>query len=237
MWNVIACDDESAVHSQLGSYLERFQQECGHAFHLTLCQSAEQLLTLLTPDIDLVFLDISMGGISGMEAAHILRKQYPDVCLVFLTSMVQYALEGYRVHAFGFLPKPLTYAQFRLQMADVVRALSAKQSQTVSLKIGTEVHNLAPASILYGEVCNHNVDIHMLNGMLRCYGTITELEQLLSPHGFSRPHQSYLVNLRRIATITQTEVCMENGDRLPLSKRRRKDFLRDFTMYLGSALP
>ncbi|OUN24617.1 LytTR family DNA-binding domain-containing protein [Pseudoflavonifractor sp. An85] len=237
MWNVVVCDDEAAVHRQLQSYLDQFAQESGYSFHLAHCHSAEQLLSMVSPHTDLLFLDISMGAMSGMEAAHILRQTYPELCLVFLTSMVQYALEGYQVHAFGFLAKPLTYAQFRLQMADVVRALSAKQSQTISLKIGTEVHNLSPSSILYAEVCNHNVDIHLLDSTLRCYGTITEVEQLLAPHGFSRPHQSYLVNLRRISTITQTDVHMDNGSVLPLSKRKRKEFLQDFTTYLGSALP
>lgn len=235
MWNVIVCDDEQSIHQQLRGYMDKFQQEYGQSFHITPCTCAQQLLCQVRPETDLIFLDIHMEGMNGMEAAHVLRQKYPEVCLVFLTSMVQYALEGYQVHAFGFLAKPLSYAQFRLQMADVMRALQLRREQSIPLKIGMETHNLYPSRIRYAEVNNHNIDIHLTQDVLRCYCTMTELEQLLAPRGFSRCHQSYLVNLRHISSVTSTDVHLDNGNTLPLSKRRRKAFLEDFTLYLGSA--
>lgn len=236
MWNVILCDDEQSVRSLLQEYLRRFSDECGQSFRTVECSSAEQLLCQVLPDTDLIFLDIRMGTLNGMEAAHILRRQNADVCLVFLTSLVQYALEGYRVHAFGFLQKPLSYAQFRLQMADVLRTLQMRRTESIPIKVGCETHNLIPARILYAEVRNHSLEICLTDGALTYYGTITELEELLSGRGFSRCHKSFLVNLRRVSKVTSADVVMENGKMLPLSKRRRKEFLEELTDYLGSAI-
>lgn len=236
MWNVMLCDDEAPVRIQLQEYLDRFQSESGHRFRVTQCSSSGQLLCQIRPDTDLLFLDICMEGMNGMEAAHILRQQGQEVCLVFLTSMVQYAIEGYRVHAFGFLQKPVTYAQFRLQMADVMRTLQVRREESIALKIGVDTYSLYPSQILYAEVCNHNVDIHLTDRRLNYYGTITELEEMLSGRGFARSHNSFLLNLGRIAKVTQDSVVLENGESLPVSKRRRKDFLRELTDYLGSAM-
>ena len=110
MWNAIICDDEPEMRLHIQGMLQRFSGEYGEAFNVTQCDCANALLCQLRPNTDLVFLDIGMEGMNGMEAAQIIRQRNCDVCLIFVTSMVQYAFEGYQVHAYGFLKKPLKQA-------------------------------------------------------------------------------------------------------------------------------
>ena len=131
MWKVMICDDEPEMCAQIRQSLARFTQECGAQFSIRECHSGEALLCRLEADTDLVFLDIRMEGLSGMEAARRLRKENRDVCLIFITTMTQYALEGYQVHAYGFLKKPLLYAQFRLLMLDALRSLAGKNAHHI----------------------------------------------------------------------------------------------------------
>ena len=119
MWKTIICDDEQEMRSAVRANLERFSEETGERFSVTELTSGEALLFNLTEDTDIIFLDIKMNGITGMDAARKLREKNSRVCIVFITTMTQYALEGYEVHAFGFLKKPVSYAQFRLQIIPI----------------------------------------------------------------------------------------------------------------------
>ncbi len=233
MWKVMICDDEPEMCAQIRQSLARFTQECGAQFSIRECHSGEALLCRLEADTDLVFLDIRMEGLSGMEAARRLRKENRDVCLIFITTMTQYALEGYQVHAYGFLKKPLLYAQFRLLMLDALRSLAGKKEETITLKIGSEVHTVSLPRLLYLEVRNHEVRVVCTDGVLSCYEAMSNMEQLLRGHGFFRCHKSFCVNLRHITRITSAGVQMRNGDELPVSKHRRREFLEAFSAYAG----
>lgn len=236
MWNVMLCDDEAFVRAELKGFFERFGAEAGCRFNMVECSSAEQLLCQVKPDTDLVFLDIRMESMDGMRAAHLLRGQYPDLCIIFLTSMVSYALEGYRVHAFGFIQKPLAYAQFRLQMADVLNMLRSRRRESIALKIGFDTYNIDPRALVYAEVQNHSIKLQLTDRQLNYYGTISDLERVLPCAMFSRCHKSFLVNLYRVKHVAQADIYMDNSDVLPLSKRRRREFLEALTSCLGSAI-
>ena len=236
MWNAIICDDEPEMRLHIQGMLQRFSGEYGEAFNVTQCDCANALLCQLRPNTDLVFLDIGMEGMNGMEAAQIIRQRNCDVCLIFVTSMVQYAFEGYQVHAYGFLKKPLKYAQFRLQMSDTMRMLRERRSQRVTLKIGHENYMLFPEMLVYAEVRNHNVELHLKKETLTCYTSIAELEESLSGFGFFRCHKSYLVNLRRIRKVSGYDILLDNGETIPLSKRRRKELMDELARCLGGDL-
>ena len=234
MWNLWICDDEPEFRSELIAQLERFSEESGETFSYNECSSGEALVGRIRPDADLILLDIKMDGISGMDAAREIRRSNPDVCIVFLTSMVQYAVEGYSVHAWGFMQKPLKYAQLRLQMADVMRHLHSRHVESISLQIGRDTHKICVRDILYIEVLDHKVALHCKDNTLDYYGTITELEKLLQGRGFSRCHKSFMVNLQAVRRLTADGALIENGECVPVSKRKRKEFQQELTEYLGS---
>ena len=234
VWNVIICDDEREMCKTVRARLDQFSKECGVSFSVQECYSGHELLRKITPDTDLLLLDIGMDAISGMEAAREIRRRNQTVCIIFITTMTQYAVEGYQVHAYGFLKKPLRYASFRLQMLDTIRHLQSRQQVILTVKAGGSVYQIPAAQVVYLEVQNHDIRVVQVGGTLTCSTTMKELEQTLVGKGFFRCHKSYCVNLRHIVRISNAEVELTNGERVPVSKHRRKEFAQAFAAYLGS---
>jgi DNA-binding LytR/AlgR family response regulator len=237
MWKVMICDDEQEMCAAIRAHLERFSTETGETFSVREVHSGEALLCQFTDDLDLVFLDIKMDGITGMDAARKLRRDHKNVCIIFITTMTQYALEGYEVHAYGFLKKPLRYAQFRLQLLDTLRHLEPRKTANITLKAEGEIHSISLPDLLYLEVLDHDLRFVRINGALTCHATMRDMGESLRGKGFFRCHKSYTVNLAHVARITPDGVKMSNGDVLPVSKHRRKEFLEAFASFVGGGTP
>lgn len=236
MWKVMICDDEEETRAAIRAQLERFSAETGERFSVREVHSGEALLAQFTADVDVVFLDIKMGGITGMDAARKLRADDRDVCIIFITTMTQYAMEGYQVHAYGFLKKPLRYAQFRLQLLDALRHLAPRREESITLRAGGEVYSISLTELIYLEVLDHDLRFVRKSGPLVCHATMSDMGEALRGKGFFRCHKSYTVSLRHIAQIGAASVRMSNGDELPVSKHRRKEFLEAFAAYVGGGI-
>lgn len=237
MWKVMICDDEQETRAAIRTQLERFSAETGERFSVKEVHSGEALLAQFSADIDLVFLDIKMEGITGMDAARRLRADNQNVCIIFITTMTQYAIEGYQVHAYGFLKKPLRYAQFRLQLLDTLRHLAPRRSGTITLRSGGEVYSIPMEELIYLEVLDHDLRVVRRSGSLVCHTTMGGMGEALKGKGFFRCHKSYTVSLRHIVQIGAASVRMSNGDELPVSKHRRKEFLEAFAAFAGGGVP
>ena len=237
MWKVIICDDEQEMRDAVRENLARFQKETGEQFSVAEQPSGESLLFNLTEDTDIIFLDIKMTGITGMDAARKLREKNNNVCIIFITTMTQYAIEGYEVHAFGFLKKPVSYAQFRLQMADTIRHLKPLKAESLTVKTDGEIRKISVSDILYLEVLDHDLKIVLETESVISRIPMKELEEKLKGKGFFRCHKGYTVNLSRIRKIGQNSVEMADGQEIPISKHRRREFLEAYAEFLsGGAL-
>ncbi len=234
MYCVTLCDDEASTLDLLYGYLKEIERSKGLELSIRCCRSGEALLAMPAGQSDLIVLDIGMGGISGMEAARRLRDRGENADIIFLTSMVQYALEGYDVRACAFLPKPVRYETFAQK---VVRALTEREQRSgnrLALKCGTEMDYVNVLDILYIDVQDHSLRPVLRTGEAKTYYTkLSLVEQQLEGRGFFRCHKSYLVNHRQIQAIRADHLVISNGDTVPLSKHRRKEFMTDFTRFMG----
>ncbi|OON86709.1 hypothetical protein BXO88_06875 [Oribacterium sp. C9] len=233
MWNLLICDDENQMIVSLKDMIRRFTNETNIQFNISECHSAGELLNDFNDSIDLILLDISMGTLSGMDAAKIIRERNRDVVIIFVTSMTQYALEGYSVHAFGFLKKPIRYADIRLQLLDATMHLNSHKKEFLTIEVDNAPYRLDIAEILFLEVQDHDILIHTLSESLLVHESMNEMESRLKEHYFFRCHRSYLVNLRMVATVNGADVVLKNKTTVPLSKYKKKEFLEAFTFYLG----
>lgn len=236
MLKLIICDDEPIICEIIQKMLDRFSNECEIALDVYTCASGEELLSMVTPDVDILLLDIQMGNLSGMKAARKIREKNADICIIFVTTMTQYALEGYKVHAFGFLKKPLTYAQLRLQMLDAVQMLKGRISESITLKSGNDTWRLNLDKLYYLEIYGHDIRAVCTDRIISCYGSLSDFEQSLISKGFFRCHKSYLVNLRHIRQIGANQITMTDQSLVPVSKYRRKEMLEAFARYIGGKI-
>ena len=116
-------EDEAESLATLKEGLARYQRETGVEFKTTCFRDAELFLTNYKPVYDIVFMDIMLPGMTGLEAAKRLRKYDEDVCLIFTTTMAQFALKGYEVNAQDYFVKPFAYYDLKMRLDRVIRKL------------------------------------------------------------------------------------------------------------------
>ena len=238
MIQIAVCEDEKLEREKLRSMLERYADQNGRLCTISEYSSATKLLADYRSQFDLLFLDISMDGLDGMTVAHEIRRLDSVVCMIFVTSMRQYAIEGYTVRAFGFLPKPLQYDDFSFTLDAALQQIDARHmaEDTIQLQIRGQIERLKVSDIYYCEVTNHSVSVHLRSGVKSYRIQMKDIEKMLARYGFFRPHSSFLVNHRAIEQIGSNNLLLTNGDSIPVSQHRRKSFLKELTSYLGETL-
>ena len=235
MYKIAVCDDERHVREEIQAMLDRYAAETRRCFQCMLFDSASALLRDYRADFDILFLDIFMKGLDGMEAAREIRRQDERVCIIFVTSMQQYAIQGYRVRAFGFITKPMNYQELSMELDCALRGIDAARLRdaSITLRSGTQMDRLTVSEILYCEVRNHTVAIHLHVGARTYRYSMKDLERMLGQYGFFRPHSAYLVNHAAIAQVLGTHLVLKNGSEIPIAQQKRKAFLAQLTQYLG----
>ena len=230
-WRIALCDDEELVCQQLGAFLDRFVRQSHEAVELSVFYSAEALLAAET-EFDILLLDIKMGGMSGMNAARELRRRGSNVVILFITSMTQYAIEGYEVHAYSFLGKPLRYEMFAERMEDAIRMLQKSAGQTLQFRTRDGTVQVNTNEVCYIESFRHEIRFACI-GFSFTEGevSLSGLESALRGCGFFRIHKSYLVNMRNIRLIGDSEITLVDGSTVTLSKHRRREFLSAYAAY------
>ena len=236
MWNILICDDEKECRDSVLEMLRRYETESGETLEISVAQSGEELMKIFSPSFDLLLLDIQMKTLSGMNAARAIRQKGSEVPIIFITAMTEYAIEGYEVHAFGFLKKPVHYRQLAWQLDDVFAMLKKKQGINVVVQDGNTVRAYKSSEILWAEVLGHDVQLHTAdNKAQRCTTPLAKLEEQLSGSGFYRIHKSFLVNMQFVRSVNVASVSMTDGSEVPMSKHRKQDFLYAFAQFKGIA--
>jgi len=148
--------------------------------------------------------------------------------------MTNYILEGYDVHAFGFLPKPVIFSDLKRLLTEIYEKSLKAKDYVLSLSSEKGTVQLRIQNILYVEVFQHQTSFILDDGVQKFSGiSITEAEQQLSSYGFFRCHRSYLINLHHIQKINYSSIIMDNNTEIPLSKHRRTEFLAAYADFCG----
>ena len=194
-----------------------------------------QLLEAYTCDIDLLFLDIQMPDMLGIDVAKKIREIDSMVMIVFITTLTQYAIEGYSVGAFDYVVKPVRYDAFVAKL-DRARRMLAHRHSCASIEVRTKEgsRRLSADEVLYIEIVNHDVLIHTDTEVYRQWGSLKPYEDQLREAHFVRCNSCYLVNLKYVRGINGDSVIVHR-DELPISKPKRKDFLAALAQYKGGS--
>ena len=150
--------------------------------------------------------------------------------------MDEYAMEGYKVHAFSFWTKPVRYAALLRHLTEAFAALDRERGGVIVVSDGASRWILEPASLLYAEVWQHHTKFVFQQDQQTCKVPLSQIEAQAVRYGFFRCHKSFLVNFRHISRIDFDTITMSNGSQIPLSKYRRKEFLSAWSMFMGARL-
>ena len=224
MINVTIVEDEKHEADKLRGYLERYCAAHGVGFDTKVFSSAEAFLASYRTDTDIVFMDIELESMNGMDAAVRLRAIDALVVIIFVTNMAGYAIRGYSVQALDYLLKPVGWYAFSTMMDKAMRSCVKQREATVNVRTQGGLSCVSLADGKYVEGSNHRLRYPTDKGCGEAWGMLKETEKSIGDD-FMRCCSSYLVNLRRVSAIDGGDVVLSDGTRLPLSRNYKKEFM------------
>lgn len=232
MIRIALVDDDNVYLDQLQSYLKRFGKEEGVQYIVEEFHNGLNFVEEYDGNIDVIFLDIEMPLMDGMEAARKIRRKDNLVGIVFVTNMAQYAIKGYEVNAIDFIVKPVEYYVFADKLKKAIQLSKLNEEKSIVIETDDTVEKIILSQILYIEKDKNYLVYHTVDARYRVRGTMKMAEDALEQEGFSKCINGCLVNMRHITTLGKDTVCLGQVT-LPVSRQRKKAFKEDFMKYLG----
>ena len=225
--SVAVCDDnENSLQAVSGALAGVFKQ-CGIETEVDLFSSADALIRkAATKNYSIVFLDIDMPGTDGIECGRRLRSQGSETEIVYVSAREDRVFESFSVRPIAFVRK----THFLSDAAEAVRGYSAMLAPkgsdgSISLSTHGGMINAKLSDIIYFEGSGVYQQMKLRNSEkpVEVISRMEKLEAELEPHGFIRVHKGYLVNYAHITRLDSTEVTMDSGEKLPVSRRKTAD--------------
>lgn len=239
MLNIAICDDEKFFREEIRGLLTSYLDDKGIVHKVDTFGSGEEfaLLGIEMLKYDIVFLDINMERMDGLETARRIREQSRDIFIVFITAYIDYTLEGYKVDAIRYILK--NNSTLGNAIAECMDAVCSRINYSVN-KIEFEFiegrKKIIPEHILYIESNLHKLIFYVMEDSLReytLYTTLDEMEERLSEEGFIRIHQSFLVNSMHVRKVVRYCMTLDNGTELSIPKTRFAAVRKAIAEYKG----
>jgi DNA-binding LytR/AlgR family response regulator len=225
MLKIAICDDSLEFLSQLNTKINQWQTSAQSISVTVFCDGDALIRAHSAAHFDIIFLDIVMPLLNGIETAREIRNFDRSVKIVFLTSSPEYAVESYTVRADNYLLKPVTDSAL-FQCLDELRSEIGKSALSIVVRSAYASHRVELQRIEYIEAQNKHTLFSLTGGeTLESIDPLYLHEAKLPPsEGFFKCHRSYIVNLNQIAQYTQNEVMLFSGSSVPISRSCHKEF-------------
>jgi DNA-binding LytR/AlgR family response regulator len=223
MLNIAICDDEKNICD----YIEKRTVEClakaDEEADIKVFYDGAELLQNCRENpsgFDIIFLDIKMKTINGVECAKLLREIGIESLIVFVTSSAEYVFTGYEVKAFRYILKTDLVNAFDRIFGECLTEIRKNTNEIFTVKTASEVRNIPLKDIMYFESNRRVLIIHTRKDEITFYGKLDDVEKSLTEKDFIRTHQSFLVNALKIKSVKKDSVELSGGEVLPVSKSR-----------------
>ena len=236
MLHIAICDDEKDFVANLTALLNQYAAERGEEIKVTAYYDGMELIERYDPSIDLIFLDIQMRLMDGLQAAEHIRQVDETVGILFLTTMTQYGLEGYKYQAVNYIIKPIRYVRLKAELDQWLKRHRKDTNPAIVVTNDAGKYKIALNSLRYIETFSRNLLLHTEQENIICYKSMKEMEQELKEKGFVRCHTSYIVNLFYVKGVNKLEIVLVTDETIPISQPKRKEFMKKLAEYWGDLI-
>ncbi len=247
MLKIAICDNDRKDSLKIETIVKDYLYIKSIPYRINIFWSGEELLGYHAK-FDLIFLDIAMDGINGIQAGKKIRQKNRNVKIVYTTNYQQYCIQAMNnVHAFAYLEKPVSKEKAERQLDEIIRYIQEEKEKTEIVKfeiieitkegkLEYKIKNFEVKDIFYFEYFNRKIKIKLENEEYFFIDRMKDLAERIREYNFEACHQCFLVNLRHIKKIKGYEVYLNNNERLPVSQKRSADFRKKLNKFLQSCI-
>lgn len=233
MTKIAIIEDEIEMSNDLKKHIEMFFNQHEKNISIDIFDNAVKFLDKYKTGYNLVFMDINLPYMNGIEASEKLRQKDPMVIIIFVTSLAQYAIEGYKVHAFDYVLKPVNYYNFVLTLERLLPHLKDNDKSIVIYTNKTSFKKILIERIKYIEINNHKLIFHTLDGDYETHGALNDYVDMLKDDYFELCNRCYLINLKMVSQVTPDSVIIDD-ESLLISRPKRKQFLHVLNEFIAT---
>jgi DNA-binding LytR/AlgR family response regulator len=232
-YKIAICDDSETDIQYISSFILSWANSENVHIRIDTFLSSEAFLFQYTDDksYDILLLDIEMGKINGIELAKKIREENNAVQIVFITGFPDYITEGYEVSALHYLMKPVCADKLSSVLNKAVRCLGSADKSLI-FSVNGEAVRVPVSDIIFVEAFAHSCTVTLVTDTLEIKSGISDIEKLLGDE-FIRCHRSYIIGLKYIKRISKTDVTLDTGAKIPLSRSNRSDVNQAFIRFFG----
>ncbi len=236
LYKIAICDDEEDFIASLQEQVAGVLQNSGVGFEITAFASGESLLNHIydkSAGFDMIFLDIFMQDLNGMDTAKAIRQHSDSTAIIFTTASDRYVFSGYEVQALQYLLKPINVqALSAALMLDLKRRFENRyflfKSQGMTNKVLYD-------EIEYFESTLKSVKLVLKQDVYEIHIRISDIENLLPQLSFCRCHRGFIINFKHVAKMNAQSLTTVQGTVIPIGKTYAKAANRAFLNYIGSS--
>ena len=230
---IAICDDETIILDEVSSYIKKYSEQSGKSeIEVFPFNSASSLLNSIDNGalFDIFMLDVYIGDEMGTTLAREIRAREIESPIIFLTTSVEHAPQGYETGTLRYLIKPLEPEKFYEAMDAALLQAEKITKQLIRLKTENGIESINANNIMYSESHDHHQYIKLDNGqLLKVRTTVSELYAMLAKNdGFVRLGSAYIINLRNIKNLTSSEILLYNNTTIPIPRGKYAELKKVF---------
>lgn len=226
------CDDEKVFVDKLVLLLEEYTLQHGIDIKIKKYYDVDSLLEEVNDNYQIIFLDVKLGAMNGIEVARELRKRRIDSVIIYISAYIEMAPMGYEVNALRYILKNDLERVLNYTLDDAFKEVSQK-NRCYEIKTQGKSEFIELEKIMYFTSFKRYVEIYTEDKVYKQYRKISDLELELETRGFIRTHKSYLVNMQYIEFFKNREICLKNGTALPCSKTDYQKLKQKYILWKG----
>ena len=232
MIKIALCDDEAKILDEVSSYIKKFSEKrSNQRIEISRFDSAKALdLVLDESSFDIFVLDVYIGKEMGTALAKKIRKRGIDSPIIFLTTSVEHAPQGYETGTLRYLIKPLEPEKFYEAIDAACLQAEKLKSKLIRFKTENGIESISANNIMYSEAHDHYQYIKLDNGQtIKVRTTVSELYALLAKNdGFFRLGSAYIINLRNIKNLTSSAILLYDNTTIPIPRGKHAELKKVF---------